>query len=275
MKQFRIRCSAIGKIMSGSIGLTETQKAKLSELETRKKGFDSGDKSYKALTANMEKELSDLLYKQQNPELPAGAKTYCETWLKQEIYGRRKEFTSKYTDKGDSVEWKALESIGNHLGLEVTKNDEWMEDGEMHGTPDSVLKEFGIDAKTPWDCFTFPLFEDKLPEDDYYWQAQGYMALSGKPLWKIIFALVDTPEHLIRNEARSWCYKMGAELSPEIMDEFRDRMTYQNISEEFKIKVFDVPRNDSDIKLIRVRVKMCREYISKIIDRNKPTVGGG
>lgn len=254
MKEFKISCSSIGKIMPGNIGLTEIQEKKLLELQNKL-----------SRTLKQDAELELLIGKKNNPELPQGAKSYCELWVKQQIYSRRKEFTSKYTDKGNIVEWRSLDEIGKFLGVTVEKNEEYFDSDFIHGFPDSIIEDYGIDAKTPWDCFSFPLFDTELKDDDYYWQSQGYMSLTGKSLWKIAYVLIDTPEHLIKNEARSWCFKNGAELSPEIMSEFREKMTYDNIPIEHKIKVFNVERNESDINSIIERVKMCRIYMNEFL----------
>jgi len=88
-KLFKIRASAGNKIM-GRVGLTDTQEAKLIELQTRTK----------ALTLNMEKELLDLLNKKANPELPTTCKTYLKEWYAND----QEEIHSKYFDKGNMVE---------------------------------------------------------------------------------------------------------------------------------------------------------------------------
>ncbi len=270
MKPFKIRCSAIGLIMAGAIGLTEAQTAELAKLLQRQTDFKAGVSGVKALTPNMEKKLEKLIEEKKNPQLPAGAKTYCELWLKQKLYERKKEFSNKYTEKGDWTEKHSLSLIAEHLQTgPLSKCDEYMEDEFIHGTADVVLDGFGLDAKNPWDCFTFPLFDDELTEDLYWWQAQGYMRLYDKPLWKVVYVLSDTPEHLIKNEARQFCYKNGVDLSPEIMDDFRIRMTYGTIPAQYRVKAFDVQRDDDAIKQIELRVKMCREYINKIITDKK------
>lgn len=261
MKEFRIRASSIGDIMTGTIGLTEVQQNKLNELQAKK--------AIKPLTAIQEGELNRLLEKEKNPDYPVGLKTFCEVWLKQKLYKRKKEFTSKYTEKGDAVEQESLIKIKDHLGLaSISKNDEYLENQYIHGTPD-VNESLLIDAKNSWDCFTFPLFETELPEDKYYWQGQGYMALTGKDECHFAYVLCDTPEHLIRNEAKSFCYRSGYEMSPDIMEDFKNKMTYSDISDELKIKVFTVKRNDSDIQKIYERVKCCRTYLGYLTSRNK------
>jgi len=89
MQEFKIRCSAISKIMGGSIGLTEKQKEEYDK-------FYAKDK----LTDLQQEKFVKLHEKHTNPQLPQGAKTYVETWFKEQLYARRKTFSGKYTDKG-------------------------------------------------------------------------------------------------------------------------------------------------------------------------------
>jgi len=42
----------------------------------------------------------------------------------------------------------------------------------------------------------------------------------------------------------------------------RARMTYANVAEKYKIKVYDVVRDDLKIAMIHERVEMCRAYIN-------------
>jgi len=197
--------------------------------------------------------------------LPAGAKTYCELWVKQQIYGRRKEFTSKQTEKGNIVEIASFEKIRQHFGLEkLDRNDEYFENEFATGTPDCITS-FIIDAKNSWDCFSFPLFDDEIPSDDNYFQGQVYMWLTDLQMAQFVYVLSDTPEKLIHQEAKSYCYRNGIELSPEIVQEFKERMTYPNIDEKYKIKTFQVDRSDADIEFIKQRVLLCREYIKTIV----------
>ena len=103
---------------------------------------------------------------------------------------------------------------------------------------------------------------------DYYWQLQGYMWLYEKSSAKLIYVLSDTPLHLIEREAYYWCKNNGfEELDVDVYKNFIDKMTYENISDDLKIKVFEIERNQSDIDLIIERVNECREYIETLKDK--------
>ena len=116
LKPFKCRASALGRIMGGKIGLTDTQKTRLKYLVDREELAPSG--KCKPLTANMVKEKQELEEKSKDKELPEGAKTYCQESLKQELYGQRIEYSNKYTKKGWDVEDESIK----YLNEEYSKN---------------------------------------------------------------------------------------------------------------------------------------------------------
>jgi len=214
MKEFKIRCSAIGNIMT----------------EARSK--------------------SDPLSKT--------CITYLEEWAKEQIYGRRKKVESKYMDKGIQMEDAAIEFVSifyPEMPL-LIKNEKTFESAHIIGTPDLILEDAIIDIKCSWDCFTFPLFEQELPEKSYYWQLQGYMALTGTSKGAIIYCLMDTPIEIVEKEIR---------FNPDQEDEIIAYHNYRNIPDKYKIKRFDVPRNDQDIEAIKTRVEECKIYLTTIL----------
>lgn len=184
------------------------------------------------------------------------AASYCQQWLKEQIYGRKKEFDSKYTNKGNIVELESLNYIAKELDYDsIAKNEESFENEFLTGTPDAILDDHIIDVKNSWDCFTFPLFYSNVPNKDYYWQAQGYMALVGCDSYRLIYTLMDTPEELIEKEY------FGSNLDYET---FSSHYKYKGIESKYRIKVFDIYKNFEDIERIYTRVEECREYINNL-----------
>jgi hypothetical protein len=213
MKEFKIRCSAIGKIMTNARSKTET--------------------------------------------LSKTTISYLEEWTKEQIYSRRKEIFSKYLDKGNAVEVDSLDFIKTHLNYkQLEKNEESFENDFLTGTPDAILDDHIIDVKNSWDCFSFPLFFNSIPNKDYYYQAQGYMALTGIDRYKLIYTLMDTPEDLIQRE-------YFGDQSTDLV-EFASKYKYSDIEPQYRIKVFDIYRNDEDIENIYNRVDECRQYINSL-----------
>lgn len=224
--QFKIRCSAIGHIMT----------------EPRTK------------TAKEAGELSET------------AKTFCEDWLKSKIFNRKLEFTSKYTEKGLIMEDSSIDFISEQLGIGLLfKDEQFLENDYMTGHMDISLPEFVFDVKNSWSWETFPLFETEIPNMAYYWQLQGYMGLADKKAAKLIYVLSDTPQHLIEREARNYCFYNGyGDMDIEIYNEFYKKLTYHDIPAKLKIKIFDIPKNDADIFRIGSQVLKCRKYIAEL-----------
>jgi len=261
MKEFKIRCSAIGDIMAGTMGLTDTQEAKLQTLLNKAT----------PLTALQAIELADLQNKKANPELPKTAQSYCLTWIKEQLYNRKREFKSKYTQKGNDVEADSIKLIGEWLGYsdfdfetgQFAKNEIFFENDYMTGTPDVLPAKstLVIDAKNSWDCFTFPFFEKSIPDMGYWWQGQGYLELTGRSDYKIAYTLMNTPEAIIESEMRKYAFANG--LDPDEMDysEWYDKMTYDNILPILRIRFFDFEKDEKAIEEIKKRVIKCREFI--------------
>lgn len=220
---FKIRCSAIGQIMTNPRSKSES--------------------------------------------LSKTAMSYCETWLKEQIYNRKREFTNKYVIKGLIVEDHSIDLIARQLGYGMLfKNEQSFENDYLTGTPDIITKDTVLDAKSSWDVFTFPLFETEA-NSDYVWQGYGYMNLTGKTKYKVCYVLTDTPDHLIEKEMRSYAYNFGYEYDDLKYSEFLKRMTYQDIDEKDRIKVFSFEYDQKKIDQVEQRVLECREYVNYLINK--------
>lgn len=254
---FKIRCSEISQIMGGALTKpTAKQIARIEELEAKEKR-----------TAKQDEELAELKAKRDaKPELQQGAKTYCEDWLQAQIYNRSTSFTSKYTEKGIECEQQGIELLAEMMDYGMlVKNTEWLEDDHITGCCDIKLPEIIEDVKCPYTWATFPLFDEELPNTNYYWQMQGYMALYDKPKAAVSYCLVDAPDHLIEKEARNAAYKNGmAEVDMELYDEIYKQMTYSDVDKKYRFKRFEIQRNDEHIKAIRTQVELCRIYINSL-----------
>jgi hypothetical protein len=227
VRKFKIRCSAIGEIMT----------------EPKKKG----------------------------EALSGTCKSYLEEWVKSEVYNRNKEISNKYMDKGNECESDAIEFVSNVLGWDfAVKNEQFYRDEHFTGTPDILIGDSVEDIKCSWDCFTFPLFDKELPNKKYFYQLQGYMALTGKKTGGINYCLMDASEDLINKECkkRSYSEGNGGKVSAELYDEVRSKMIYSNLPKELRHKRFEVKRDEDVIKLIRERVELCRIYINETIFKN-------
>lgn len=286
---FKIRASAASEILAGCIGLTDAQQLEYDTLTERQKAFEAGDLKTK-LTPNMVDKLAKLQHKLDHPELPQGAKTYCEKWLKEKLYERRKNFANQYLEKGIAVEDESIKYAAAHLGWgEVTKNEEWFEDDYMQGTPDviaslwtrtsdeEVERPTVIDMKNVWDCFTMPLFEEDIPTDGYETQLQVYMHLVsqeyGVPFDSAIlcYALMSAPLNVMEREMRKLSWEEGQQglITDEIRQRVHREMNYDSMPPELRLKTYSVKRNPEIIVELKYRVELCREYIPTLLDRTK------
>jgi len=238
--------------------ITDKQLSSIVELENKPKRTDK-----------QEETLQGLIKKRDNPQLSETAKGYCKDWLKTNIYNSRTVVKSKYLDKGNIMEDESIDFVADFLGFGfLMKNEQYFENDFLMGTPDVILNDLVIDVKNSWDCFTLPLFETEIPNTDYYWQLQGYMYLTGKTKGKLIYCLLDTPEHLIYSTAKWYCINQGyEELDQDIYKEYHDNMTYEGVDDKLKIKVFDIELNQKDVEKMKARVTECRKYIDELLNQ--------
>lgn len=171
--------------------------------------------------------------------------SYVQMWLKEQIYGYKKYFTSKYTDKGLRYEDEAIDKCIEWLDLPmVLKNQERFDDEYFTGEPDMILPDSIIDIKNSWDWSTFPLFEDVIPNPEYIAQVQVYMHLTGKSKASVVYMLLTTPE-----------------------TKFEPEMSYDHVSKDYRIKKFDFEYDPEMIAKLQNRVIQCREYINNLINK--------
>ena len=171
-------------------------------------------------------------------------KSYLQEWTKEQIYGVRKNIQSKYLTKGNEVEDAAIDYASENLGwLFAIKNEEYFEDEYFCGTPDVILEDTIVDIKSSWDCFSFPLFFNVIPNKDYYYQLQTYMHLTGKRKAQLCYVLMNTPEDL----------------------EYGYTNDYSEIDSKYRIKTFDIDYDEEVIADMQEKVNQARDYIKQII----------
>lgn len=188
--------------------------------------------------------------------------TYLKEWHLLDKYGISSEITSKYLEKGIQCEADSITLVGIIDDTIYTKNEEFFVNEFLTGTPDIITPTEIIDVKTSWSIKTFPFLESEY-DKGYYWQLQGYMALTGKKSSRLIFCLINTPDHLVNDEIRKFCWNNNIiDINPELEDEIRSNFTYDQIPLQNRIKSFTIARNDEAIESIYERVKECREYIN-------------
>lgn len=170
-------------------------------------------------------------------------KTYVYDWLKESIYGVKKQIKSKYIDKGIVYENTAIDKAIEWLDLQfVLKNESFFEDDFFTGTPDLITEERIYDIKCSWDCYTFPLFDSEIPTKDYFYQLHVYMHLTGRKKATLVYVLLNTPEEM----------------------HWETQHNYDSLDKKYRIKTFDIVYDELVINDLQERVLKIREFIKTI-----------
>jgi hypothetical protein len=195
------------------------------------------------------------------------AKTYVEELAKEHLFGIKKVFKSRYTDKGNEVEEQAIELTEDVLGFEfLTKNENYYQNDFIKGTPDIITTSLVIDVKSSWSGDTFPFFESELPNKDYYYQVMGYMWLTGKKNALISYCLINTPEEIVNDEIRRTAWgKYEIEPSEETIRDVMALHSFDHIPKDRRVKAFHVEYNEGVVNEMKTRIEHCRTYFNELI----------
>jgi hypothetical protein len=196
-------------------------------------------------------------------------------------FGRQTDIHTKYMKKGLMVEEDSI-TLYSRVKKEFFKKNEFtLSNDYISGTPDlftgTIIHEADtiIDIKSSWDIFTFfRTTQDKLNKQ-YYWQLQGYMALTGASSAKLVYCLVNTPEQLVFDEINKLKWKLGV-INPETDENFKKAAAeiekaanYDDVPMDERVNEIHVERNEEDIARIYDRVKQCRVYMNEQFFKNK------
>jgi hypothetical protein len=196
--------------------------------------------------------------------------SYCKEWYLKKTYNRKKDFFSKYVDKGLAVEHVGIEMLGRKLTDRLWKNDEYFSNEFVEGFPDVIHDDTVWDIKSSWDLFSYPFFDTEIPNKDYFFQLQAYMWLTGLNKAALAYCLIDTPRPLVDQELKKLYYQTGGkseDWSPETYEELYVNYRFDDIPEKDRIKIFEIKRDESVIKQVEKRVKECRTYLETILPK--------
>lgn len=261
---YLIRCSSLGDIMTAGRGakITDKQLEELNDLLSRVK-----------LTEKQADRRDELISKRDaKPELSATAKSMLRKIWKEETYGVKKEITSKYTEKGNQVEKDAIQFASKVLNWGILEDFDTSDKNRINnefitGEPDVNWdpKNLLADVKSSWDVFTFPDLATESPNDDYFWQGVGYMALTNKSEFYLVYCLMDTPEHLVLDEIRKAEYARNVIcLTDEEEIAIRKRMTFSHMPDWARIRVFKFTRQAELEQQVYEQVIECRNYLNAL-----------
>lgn len=193
------------------------------------------------------------------------AKTYVQDLVLLEKYGIRKEFSSRYTDKGNEVE-DSIALVNEVLNYKfIYKNDEHFSNEWLTGTPDVNTDEVLIDVKVLGMLLRSRSSKLKYQTKDYFYQLR-YMWLTGKTESVLAYCLIDTPLEMVEDEIRRAHWKLHLiEENTEVRNEIESKHKFGHIPNNRRVKYWFVQRDEAVIEAIKERVELCREYYNLLM----------
>ena len=208
----------------------------------------------------------------------------CKSYLIQSYvlskYGRVREVQTKQMVKGIISEEDSIELFAVLEKRPFLKNKTRLYNDFLTGMPDlfdgETITDSNeiIDIKSCWDIFTFLKNVAEPENDDYYWQIQGYLALTGGKIGTIAYCLVTTPESIIEGEKYNLLRKMdvATEEDPDFKKELQlliNNRKFDDIPMEDRLLTYSIERDDEAIEKIYERVKMCRKFLSEFEEKHR------
>lgn len=278
--KFTFRASGFGNAMVSAKGKSYAQMyedtlAILSEVEEKiestknkeTKLYSSLLEKQKVLNAKADR-LEPLT---EIPNLSEGCKTYlCDIYTAVK-FGRTEDIKSKYMQKGLHMEEDAITLYSLFCGEMFTKNKERKNNGWVEGECDLDVDGFIGDTKVNWTAFQFTRTVVKPTSRNYKWQIKIYCWLFNKPFGKLIYCLLNTPEHLVVAEEKKLMYDwLGTkEEYLEACKEIRLNHDYSDVPIEERVREYRIDYSEADAEMIKKRVEECRWYLANVIDKHK------
>ena len=210
-------------------------------------------------------------------ELSKTCKTYIEELFLEQEFGIKKEFWSKYTDKGIRVEKDSIRLANRILHWHLTEEEieqeqHYFQNQWISGHTD-ICDHVLADVKSSWCKTTFPFFATEIPNKDYYYQLMGYMWLTHHDKAELTYCLVDTPEDLILDDIRREHWTNNSvwqgDEDEDIVEYVRAKHDLSNLPESMRVKNFIVERDDEVIEKMKWRIAECRQYYDTLLEKNE------
>ena len=270
MRQFR--CSSLGKITVGMsltpLGLTDIQAKELAEL------IEKGSKSKKI------QELTEKRDKTPELKLSSGAKTYIEDVWYGDHFEFQKSFHNKYVEKGNLKEDASIKALSKYLGFMTAKNESYLSNEFIHGTPDIRLNrpKCTIDTKNVYYPNGLSFFQDEKEKNDYVWQIHGYNYLDEKEVGFVARILMNPPAHILEKEVWTYWKNSGNDGQPndDFRSEVQEMFNFEKKDISERVNLFKVETTDNEIKIIEKAVRLANEYYKELTEkfgnRNKEVI---
>jgi len=197
----------------------------------------------------------------------------------QEVYGRKRDITTKHMDKGKRAEDESIKLFSIVEGKMFYKNEDRLENEWFTGhsdifTGDHVESAEEIwDIKTRWDLDSFmpKLVEDCANGEEL--QLQVYFDLTGANSGGIANTLVDCPPEILMEEKRRLLYSMNvvSEENPEYLKaaaELEHLLTFSDIPLTERVIKQPVTRNDELIEKMKQKVPIMRQWLQEFHEKH-------
>ena len=184
--------------------------------------------------------------KSKSETLSVGAKTHILKLAKEFVYGYREDISSKYMEKGITVEDDSIALYNevfftNHVKNTERKTNDWITGECDIATPTKI-----IDIKSSWSLPTFPAISAAGESKTYEWQGRAYMWLWDVDQFEIAYCLVNTPEELIGYESH-------------------DLHFVDHIAPELRVTRVQYTRDKALEEKIKSRVEAANQYLEEVI----------
>jgi len=296
---FKCRASCGGKIMTDAKGKSnlEIYNDAVETLEKKKTQL-LGFKNQECKTAvsirteqipKLEKLIPELEKLKSKVKLSETTIQYLREWIIERKYGRRKEFTTKHTVKGNTTEqdgFKLIQDVVFDGKVFMSKSKSFYEDEYFTGNLDLDLPTWVLDNKSSWNIFTFPIGETEPPDKANEPQIRIYMRLAKKEKGSVCYTLNNTPLKLIEDE----CWKYARANNIKDIEDIPEEISYEicknhafttdfmrelsfiygtfkgdfiEIPKEKRLVKFDYVRDLEIEQKIIDRVLVCREWVNE------------
>lgn len=230
----KIRCSSIGAIMTNQPGKKDT-------------------KTVDELSATAIKEL---------------IKIYVH-----EVYGRDKEISSKYIQKGLECEEDSITLLSRVYMIPFFKNEKRVDNDYITGEADITDPRL-MDTKSCWDLHTFFEHKTKKLDRGYEYQMLGYTELYGFDVGSVCFCLIDTPLGLIEDEKNKLFYRMNVATreNPVYLaacEQLEKELTFSDIPLKDRLFEVRVKRNPAEMERVYERVRICRQWLNDFAEKEE------
>lgn len=178
--------------------------------------------------------------------LSVGAKTHIQKLAKEFVYSYQEDISSKYMEKGITVEDDSIALYNevfftNHAKNTERRTNEWITGECDIATPTKI-----IDIKSSWSLPTFPAISAAGESKTYEWQLRSYMWLWDVDEAEIAYCLVNTPEELIGYESH-------------------DLHFVDHIAPELRVTRVQYTRDKALEEKIKSRVEAANLYLEQVI----------